>query len=49
MLYVLYFHRNLLYFNITVVVNIHVNTNIAKNALRTFLGLYREKNKNIKA
>ena len=28
---------------------LYVYTNIAKNPLRTFLGLNREKNKNIKA
>ena len=51
LLYVLHYHRKLLYFNISVIyiIYIHRERDIAKNPLRTFLGLNHEEKKNIKA
>lgn len=39
----------LLYFNVSIVFLTYMYTHIAKNPLKTFLGLNRKKNKNIKA
>ena len=49
MLYLVHCHRKLLYFNVSIMYIIYIFVDIAKNPLKTFLGLNRTKKKNIKA
>ena len=43
MLYAVHCHRKLLYFNVSIIYIIYIYADIAKNPLRTFLGLNRKK------